>query len=95
MRRTWWLATGAALGAGGTLWVEHQVRQRLQAARERLSPQGLAAGARESVQGAADRLRAAVEAGRQERVRREDELWAGLRPEDAQVVRPGRQGARR
>ncbi len=95
MRRTWWLATGAALGAGGTLWVQRQVRARLEAARQRLTPGGLAAGARDSVQQAADRVRSAVEAGRQARTQREEELWAGLQAADPDGVRRGGQGARR
>jgi hypothetical protein len=95
MRRAWWLATGAALGAGGTLWVERQVRARLEAARQRLAPSGLAAGARDSVQHAAGRVRTAVEAGRQARTQREEELWAGLRADDPGGVRRGGQGARR
>jgi hypothetical protein len=104
MRRTFWLATGAALGVGGTLWAEQRVRRSVQQAADRLAPQQLAAGARTTVRQASERLRLAIEAAREERARREDELWGDLhaeglapRPEGAVEVgrRPGASGASR
>jgi hypothetical protein len=74
MRRPLWLAAGAALGVGGTLWAERRLRR----VAERLTPPALAAEAGRSVRRLGDRVQAAVAAGREERVRREEELWAEL-----------------
>jgi hypothetical protein len=74
MRRPLWLAAGAALGVGGTLWAERRLRR----VAERLTPPSLATEAGRSVRRLGDRVQAAVAAGRQERERREEELWAEL-----------------
>lgn len=74
MKRPLWLATGTALGVAGTLWVEQRVRRRLRRAAAILSPSIEASRAVDSLRGAQDRARAAIEAGRSERRRREAEL---------------------
>jgi hypothetical protein len=78
MRRPVWLAAGVALGVGGTLWAEQRVRRGVRQAVAKLSPDQMAAGARDSVRLLGDRVRGAVDAGRAEAARREDELWDEL-----------------
>jgi hypothetical protein len=89
-KRTFWLVTGAAIGAGSSLWAERRVRRTVQQATARLQPEALAAevgrSARQVAGGAADRMREAVSTGRDEMQRREEELWAELA---AQGVEPG------
>ncbi|HXX91475.1 MAG TPA: hypothetical protein VEI83_14745 [Acidimicrobiales bacterium] len=79
MRRTLWLGTGAALGAGGTLWA----RRRIERLATRLRPGSLAgevsAGVGRSRRALTDRVHHAVESGRIQARRREDELWRDLR----------------
>ena len=81
-KRTFWLVTGAALGAGSSLWAERRVRRTVHQAAARLQPDALVAevgrSARQVAGGAADRLREAVSSGREEKQRREEELWAEL-----------------
>jgi hypothetical protein len=93
MRRPVWLAAGVAVGVGGTLWAEQRVRKGVRQAAARLSPDQVTAGARTSVRRLGDRVRVAVDTGREERARREEELWAELggRREGA----PGRPAHRR
>ena len=78
MRRPLWLAAGVALGAGGTLWT----RRRLERLSRRLQRGTVAADlvslADRSAHGAVDRLREAVDAGRDTARRREDRLWHEL-----------------
>ncbi len=89
-KRTFWLVTGAALGAGSSLWAERRVRRTVHQAAARLQPDALVAevgrSARQVAGGAADRLREAVSSGREEKQRREEELWAELA---ARGDRPG------
>jgi len=79
MRRMVWLGTGAVLGAGGTLWA----RRRVGKVATRLRPSSIAGSATASAdrrrRDVALRLRGAVESGRLEARRREDELWRDLR----------------
>jgi hypothetical protein len=79
MRRMVWLGTGAALGAGGTLWV----RRRVGKVADRLRPSSIAVSATAGVdrrrREVVGRVRGAVESGRLEARRREDELWSDLR----------------
>ena len=81
-KRTFWLVTGAVLGAGSSLWAERRVRRTVHQAASRLQPDALVAevgrSARQVAGGAADRLREAVSSGRDEKQRREEELWAEL-----------------
>ncbi len=78
MKRPFWLATGVALGVGGTLWAEQRVRRGVEQLAQRLSPDALARQAGRSVVRTGDRVREAVVVGRQERDRRAEELWEGL-----------------
>jgi hypothetical protein len=82
IRRPLWLAAGAALGAGGTIWA----RRRLERLSRRVRPTAVAGELASIVdrtrRGAADRVRAAVDTGRTEAQRREDDLWRDLRARD-------------
>jgi hypothetical protein len=81
-RRTFWLVTGAALGAGSSLWVERRVRRTLHQATARLQPDALVVevgrSARQVAGSAGERWRGAFSSGRDEMLRREEELWAEL-----------------
>jgi hypothetical protein len=81
-KRTFWLATGVAVGAGSTLWAERKVRRTWQEAAARLQPDAIVVevgrSARQVAVGAGDRVRDAVSSGREEMQRREEELWAEL-----------------
>ncbi|HXW39065.1 MAG TPA: hypothetical protein VEJ44_05175 [Acidimicrobiales bacterium] len=92
-KRTFWLVTGVALGAGSSMWAERRVRRTLHEAASRMEPDALvvAAGrgaqqaatvaarsAREGARTAQGRVRRAVTVGRGEMQRREEELWAEL-----------------
>ena len=81
-KRTFWLITGAALGAGSSLWAERKVRRTVQQAAAKLQPDALAVevgrSARQAAGTATDRVRDAVSSGRDEMQRREEELWAEL-----------------
>ncbi len=85
MRRPAWLALGVAIGVGGTLWTEQQVKKTLRQAKDRLAPDQLAADA---LAGVRQRLRAAVSAAREAREERAAELWRELDPPPANG-RPG------
>jgi hypothetical protein len=78
MRRPLWLAAGAALGAGGTLWT----RRRLERLSRRVRPASVAGDIVSMVdrtrRGTTDRVRDAVDAGRAGARRREDDLWRDL-----------------
>ncbi len=91
-RRTFWLATGAALGVGSTLWAERKVRRSVQQAAARLQPDALVAEvgrtARQAAGSAGWRVREAVASGRDEMLRREEELWSELARPDAAVEAP-------
>lgn len=71
MRRARWLATGVALGAGGTIWA----KRRLGALQGRLEPGRVAGDLADATR---DRFRAAVGAGREQAQRRESEIRARL-----------------
>jgi len=81
-RRALWFGTGAALGATGTLWA----RRRVNRLATRLRPGSLAEGVGASVSRrrgeVAGRVRDAMESGRVQARRREDELWRDLRVVD-------------
>jgi hypothetical protein len=78
MKRPIWLATGVAIGVGGTLWAEQRVRRTLRQTAERLTPQHAATQARDKAAATGERLRAAVAEARRTRAEREAELWADL-----------------
>jgi hypothetical protein len=67
MRRARWLATGVALGAGGTIWA----RRRLGALPARLEPTRVAG---ELADATRERVRAAVGAGKAQAHKRETEI---------------------
>ena len=95
-RRTFWLVTGAAIGAGSSLWAERRVRRTVQQATARLQPDALVVevgrSARQVAGTAGDRVRDAVVSGRDEMQRREEELWAELAAQGA-VTDPVGRGA--
>jgi hypothetical protein len=88
-KRTFWLVTGAAIGAGSSLWAERKVRQSVQQAAARLQPDAIVVevgrSARQVAGTAGGRVRDAMSTGRDEMQRREEELWAELA---AQGVEP-------
>jgi hypothetical protein len=77
-RRASWLALGAALGAGGTIWA----RRRLELLSERLKSRQLSADivtlAERGARAGASHLRRAVDDGRESARKREDRLWHEL-----------------
>jgi hypothetical protein len=92
-KRTFWLVTGVAIGAGSSMWAERRVRRTLHDAAARLQPDALvvtaARGARQAAfatgrtarvgaRTAGGRVRHAVAQGRGEMARCEEELWAEL-----------------
>jgi hypothetical protein len=88
-KRTIWLVTGLAVGATSTLWAERKVRRSLEQAAAKLRPDAIVVEVGRSARGVAetagDRVRDAVSSGRDEMLRREEELWveladAGIRP---------------
>jgi len=78
MKRPFWLATGVVAGVAGTLWAEQRVRRAVDQAVAKLTPNHVANEAVQSVRDLGGRVRAAVDEGRQERARREAELWEEL-----------------
>jgi hypothetical protein len=82
IRRPLWLAAGAALGVGATVWS----RRRLDRLSRRVRPTAMANELTTILErtrrGAADRVRDAVDTGRTEAQRREDDLWRDLADRD-------------
>ncbi len=82
IRRPMWLVAGAALGAGGTVWA----RRRLERLSRRVRPTAVAGELVSMVdrtrRGAADRVRDAVDTGRAQAQRRQDDLRRDLRHRD-------------
>jgi hypothetical protein len=91
-KRTFWLVTGAVIGAGSSLWAERKVRSTVAQATAKLQPDALVAevgrSARQVAGSAADRVRDAVSVGRDEMQRREEELWADLAAQGVEAVPP-------
>lgn len=91
-RRSVWLVTGVVAGAASSLYAERKLRRTVEAASARLQPDALAAevgrSARQAVASTSDRLRDAVASGREEKRRREGELWAELHREGTGAVPP-------
>ncbi len=81
-KRTFWLVTGVAMGAGTSLWAERRLRRSVQQAAARLQPDALVAemgrSARQAAENTGDRVKEALFSGREEMRRREDEIWAEL-----------------
>jgi hypothetical protein len=92
-RRSVWLVTGVVAGAASSLYAERKLRRTVEAASARLQPDALAAevgrSARQAVTSTGDRLREAVASGREEKRRREGELWAELHRDGAEPVPSG------
>jgi len=80
MRRPMWLAAGALLGAGSTLWT----RRRLERLARRVRPTSVAGELGSMVdrtrRSAADKVRDALDTGRVDAQRRQDDLWRDLAP---------------
>jgi hypothetical protein len=91
-KRTFWLATGVAIGAGSSLWAERKVRRSVQLAAARLQPDAVVVevgrSARQVAETAGSRVRDAVSSGRDEMLRREEELWADLAAQGVEVEAP-------
>ena len=81
-RRSVWLVTGVVAGAASSLYAERKLKRSLEAASARLQPDALVAEvgrtARQAASNTGGRVRAAVASAREEKQRREDELWAEL-----------------
>lgn len=81
-KRTIWLVTGLAVGATSTLWAERRVKRGLEQAAAKLRPDAIVVEMGRSARGVAeqagDRVRDAVSSGRDEMLRREEELWVEL-----------------
>ena len=71
MKRARWLATGVALGAGGTIWA----RRRLGDLHSRLEPVQVVGDVADATR---QRIQAAIGAGRAQAQRREEEIRAKL-----------------
>lgn len=97
LKRARWVAFGIVLGVAGTVWVRRRFRRRIDQAVAALVPGGLSDGPMASLRDARSRLRAAVDAGREERARREAELWDDLegQPRHAKHARPSGTAHRR
>ena len=83
-RRSVWLMTGMVAGAASSLYAERKLRRTVEAAAARLQPDALAAEvgrtARQAAVSTGSRFRDAVASGREEKRRRELELWAEVHP---------------
>jgi hypothetical protein len=81
-KRPFWLAMGAAIGAGSSLWVERRIRRAVQEAASRLQPDALAVeigrSARQMAESTGERVRSAVSVGRDEMRQHEEQLWEEL-----------------
>jgi hypothetical protein len=81
-KRPFWLAMGAAIGAGSSLWVERRMRRAVQEAARRLQPDALAVeigrSAKQIAGSTRDRVRSAVSVGRDEMRQHEEQLWQDL-----------------
>jgi len=91
-KRTFWLATGVAIGAGSSLWAERKIRQGVQQAAARLQPDAVVVevgrSARQVADSAGSRVRDALASGRSEMQRREEELWSELAVQGVEVPPP-------
>ncbi|MGH9087086.1 MAG: hypothetical protein ACRDYZ_03100 [Acidimicrobiales bacterium] len=90
MKRARWVAVGIVIGVAGSVWVRRRFRRRIDRAVATVLPGGLSGGAATSLRQARSRLRIAVDAGREDRARREAELWDDLegQPRHAKHARP-------
>lgn len=78
IKRAVWLSAGAAIGAGGTVWARRRVESFSRRMRSGELTGDVVAILDRRAQGAASRVRRAIETGREEARRREDQLWREL-----------------
>ena len=78
MRRPMWLAAGAALGAGGTVWAQRRLQRLTRRVRPTAVANQLVSRAERTRRTAADKVRDALDTGRSEARRRQDDLWRDL-----------------
>jgi len=78
IRRPLWLAAGAALGVGGTVWTRRRVERLSRRVRPTAVATEVASMVERTRRGAADRVRDALDTGRTEAQRRQDDLWQDL-----------------
>lgn len=97
LKRARWVAIGILIGIAASVWARRRLRRRLERAVAVVLPGGLSGGAAASLRQTGARLRAAVDAAREERARREAELWDGLegQPRHAKHARAPRVAHRR
>jgi hypothetical protein len=74
MLRARWFTAGVLVGAAGTVWAERRVRARVRQAADRLRPTHVAEEVSSSARDVQTRVQRAIEVGRDERARREQEL---------------------
>jgi hypothetical protein len=77
-----WLAAGAALGVGGTVWTRRRVEQLSRRVRPTAVATEVASIVERTRRTAADRVRDALDTGRTEAQRRQDDLWNDLAGRD-------------
>jgi hypothetical protein len=82
IRRALWLGTGAAIGATGTVWARRRVTRLATRLRPGTMAGDMGAQLSRRTGEVSGRVRAAVESGRWQARRREDELWRDLRVPD-------------
>jgi len=78
IKRAVWFSAGAAIGAGGTVWARRRVESISKRMRSGELTGDVVAMVDRRAQRAARRVRGAVDAGREEARRREDQLWREL-----------------
>ena len=93
MRRPIWLGAGVVIGVGATVGAEAKVKRAAESAVRKLTPEQMAASARHAARKLQSRVSSAIDAGREARAQREDELWReldgdGREPAHAPLRRP-------
>lgn len=78
IKRAVWLSAGAAIGAGGMVWARRRLESLSRRVRSGELTGDVVAVLDRRAQGAAHRVRRAVETGREEARRREGQLWRDL-----------------
>lgn len=89
IRRPLWFGAGVATGVAGTVWAERRVRRQLRRVADAISPSAAGQEAmratRRATREVTARLHVAVDEARNERWRRETELWHRLGEEPPSV----------
>ena len=78
VKRAVWFSAGAAIGAGGSMWARRRVESLSRRVRTGELTGDVVSILDRRAQSAARRFRRAVDAGREEARRREDQLWRDL-----------------